>query len=108
MTNNVYILSAILVITCVTFALRGLLFVALRRIADTDLMQYLGVVMPGGVMLILVFYTVSSVDFTASPYGLPSIVGIAVTSAVHHWRRNPLLAIFAGTGVYLALSQILG
>ncbi|MGD3108486.1 branched-chain amino acid transporter permease [Streptomyces sp. YGL11-2] len=106
--TGISILSAILVITGVTFALRGLLFVALRRVVDTDIMRYFGVAMPGGVMLILVFYTVSSTDFTQSPYGLPSLAGIAATSSVYHWRRNPLLAIVAGTAMYLVLNRTLG
>ncbi|MFF4604413.1 branched-chain amino acid transporter permease [Streptomyces sp. NPDC001339] len=108
MTGGLYILSAILVITGVTFALRGLLFVALRRVADSDIMRYFGVAMPGGVMLILVFYTVSSTDFSHSPYGLPTLAGIAATSAVYHWRRNPLLAIVVGTGIFLVLNRTLG
>ncbi|MCM6774319.1 AzlD domain-containing protein [Nocardia sp. CDC159] len=108
MSGELYVLSAVLVIAAVTFGLRAFLFVALRKVADSEIVQYLGRVMPGGVMLILVFYTVSSVEFGTFPYGAPSVLGILATAAVHHRWRNPLLSILSGTAVYLVLHHLMG
>jgi branched-subunit amino acid transport protein AzlD len=37
--------------------------------------------------------------------GLPELVGVAVTVAVHGWRRNAVLSILAGTAACMILSK---
>lgn len=34
---------------------------------------------------------------------MPELVSIFVTGALYLWRRNMLLSIFAGTGIYMVL-----
>lgn len=94
------------VIAIVTFALRAAPFLALRRVAAAPIVRYLGVAMPPGIMIILVVYSVSSVSFTTRPYGLPTLIAIAATASAHLWRRNALLSIVAGTGVYIAMLHL--
>ena len=38
----------------------------------------------------------------------PAIAAGALTAAVHLWRRNPMISIFAGTAAYMALIRVLG
>ena len=45
------------------------------------------------------------INLTAAPYGIPELIGVAVTAALHLWRRNTLLSIAAGTVVYMVLVQ---
>jgi len=37
--------------------------------------------------------------------GIPVLVAAAFTVIVHLWRRNPLISIFGGTAVYMALER---
>ena len=39
----------------------------------------------------------------AFPHTIPVLIGVAVTAALHLWRRNTLLSIAAGTVVYMVL-----
>lgn len=107
MTGSVYFISAILVMGALTLLLRLAPFVVLGRYADRPLTRYLGVMMPAGVMIVLVVYSLQNVDFLKAPYGLPSLAGVAVTAGLHHWRRNPMLSIVAGTAVYMVLINVL-
>jgi branched-subunit amino acid transport protein AzlD len=90
-----------------TFLLRAAPFLALQRVADAPLVRYIGRVMPAGVMVILVFYSLSGVKLTVAPYGLPSLIGVAVTLGLHIWRRNPLLSIVIGTASYVGALHLM-
>ena len=97
------ILLTLLVIFAVTYALRLAPFLLLRRMGGSHAVAHLGRTMPLGVMAILVVYTLAEVDLTAAPHGLPELVAVAVTAGLHVWRRNALLSIVVGTGVYVGL-----
>jgi branched-subunit amino acid transport protein AzlD len=101
------VLVSVLVMAAITFALRALPFVALRRFTDSAIVHYVGAVMPPGVMVILVAYNVSSVHVAQRPYGVPVAAGVLATVAVHHWRRNALLSIVSGTALHVALLHLL-
>ncbi|MPV37394.1 branched-chain amino acid transporter permease [Georgenia subflava] len=103
MPSPLQILLTLLVIGAVTYALRLAPFVALRKVRDSELVDHLSRTMPLGVMAILVVYTLSTVDLTAAPHGLPEIAGVAVTAGLHLWRRNAMLSIIAGTATYMAV-----
>jgi len=38
----------------------------------------------------------------------PVLIAAIVTALVHLWRRNPLISIFGGTAVFMALIRVLG
>ncbi|UNX55238.1 AzlD domain-containing protein [Georgenia sp. TF02-10] len=101
------VLLTLLVIFAVTYALRLAPFLLLRRTGESRLVRYLGRTMPLGVMAILVVYTLATVDVTVAPHGLPELLAVVVTAAVHLWRRNALLSIVAGTGTYMLLLALL-
>lgn len=67
--------------------------------------RYLGLVLPSAVFGMLVVYCLKDVDFTGGFYGLPEFIGIAVTAAMHYWKRQMLLSILVGTVSYMALVQ---
>ena len=68
--------------------------------------QYLGRVLPYAVMGLLLIYCLKEVRITAWPYGIPELIGLAVTAALQLWRKNMLLSIAAGTVLYMALVQV--
>lgn len=67
--------------------------------------QYLGTVLPAAVFGLLVVYCLKNVDIADSPHGLPELIGIVVTIALHVWRRQMMLSIAGGTVVYMILVQ---
>ncbi|HIT04176.1 MAG TPA: branched-chain amino acid transporter permease [Candidatus Caccocola faecipullorum] len=67
--------------------------------------QYLGKALPSAIFAMLVVYCLRNVDFTGGAHGLPELVSIAATAALHIWRRNMLLSILGGTLCYMAIVQ---
>lgn len=107
MDRELYLILAIAVMAVATFATRALPFLLLGE-GRHPLLLYLGRYLPPVVMTLLVLYSIREVPFTAAPYGLPHLLAIAVTAAVHLWRRNALLSIACGTGLFMWLQQIAG
>ena len=68
---------------------------------------YLGKALPAAVFGMLVVYCLKNVSLTASPFGIPEFLGIAVTAAVHLWKKNTLFSMFAGTLCYMLVIRFL-
>lgn len=66
---------------------------------------YLGRTLPPAMMGLLVVYCLKGISLASAPHGLPELVAILVTAALHRWRGNPLLSIGLGTAVYMLLVQ---
>ena len=64
--------------------------------------MYLGRVLPASVFAMLVVYCLRDVSHDA----VAQFTGVAVTAAVHVWRRNMMWSIAAGTVCYMALLRI--
>lgn len=67
--------------------------------------HYLGIVLPGAVFGLLMVYALKGVSILGGSHGLPELIGIAVTAAVHLWKKQMLLSISAGTVCYMLLVQ---
>jgi len=59
--------------------------------------------MPLGAIAILACYCLTRIDYLGPGHGLPQLIGVAATVAVHLWRRNAVLSILTGTIVCVAL-----
>lgn len=105
MGGEFYLILAIAVMTVATFATRALPFLLLRDLAERPVVLYVGRYLPPAVMALLVIYCVKDVEFTATPYGAGHLLAIAVTAGVHLWRRNALLSIAGGTGLFMWIEQ---
>ena len=68
--------------------------------------HYLGVVLPGAVFGLLMIYALKGVSLLDGSHGIPELIGIAVTAAVHLWKKQMLLSISAGTICYMLLVQL--
>lgn len=103
MPSDGYVLAALTTILVVTFALRSLPFLLVGQLRESAVVQFLGRSMPAGIMVILVVYTLKDVSLGTGWHGLPELIALAVTVALHLWRRNALLSILGGTALYVAL-----
>ncbi|GAA0476370.1 MULTISPECIES: branched-chain amino acid transporter permease [Streptomyces] len=107
MPETTYLIAAVLVMAGVTFALRAAPFVLLRNSGQSPLLQYLRTSLPPGIMVILVAYSIHTVDFTRAPYGAPALAGIGACAGTYHWSKSPLAAIIAGVAVNMTLTHLL-
>ncbi|WP_442914583.1 branched-chain amino acid transporter permease [Lactimicrobium sp.] len=48
-----------------------------------------------------------NVSFISGSYGIPELIAIGVTIALHLWKRQMLLSIAGGTVCYMLLVQLL-
>ena len=98
----------IAVIALVTAALRFLPFLIFGENRKTPpLISYLGQVLPYAIMGMLVVYCLKDVSLISAPFGIPEIIGCAVVTLLHIWKRNTLLSIGAGTVCYMLLVQFI-
>ena len=105
---NLHSALLIAVMALVTAGLRFLPFLIFGENRKTPpLIVYLGQVLPFAIMGMLVVYCLKDVSFTAAPFGIPEIVGCAVVTLLHIWKRNTLLSIGAGTLCYMMLVQFI-
>ena len=65
-------------------------------------LQYL---LPSAVIGLLVVYCLRYLDPFTGSRGLPELLGVAATAALHLWRKNALLSIGGGTLLYMMLVQ---
>ena len=104
--NWTHSLALVAVITAVTMLTRVLPFLLFgQRKQPPRAVLYLGRVLPCAIMGMLVVYCLRSVDLTAAPFGAAEGIGVAVSVALHVWRRNTLLSIAGATVVYMILVQ---
>lgn len=85
-----------------TLLTRAVPFIAFRR-RTPAVVTYLGRVLPAAVFGMLVVYCLKDIQLSAGTHGIPEALGIAAVVLIHRWRRNMLLSIAAGTGLYLLL-----
>ena len=99
-------LITILMISLGTMSMRFLPFLIFPPGKPTPkYIQYLGKVLPGAVFGMLVIYCLKNVTVTAFPFGIPELIGIAVTAVLHLWKKQMILSMGAGTIVYMLLVQ---
>lgn len=67
---------------------------------------YLGRALPAAIFAMLVVYCLRNVGVFTGSHGLPEAMAIAVTAALHLWKRQMLLSIAGGTVCYMLLIQL--
>lgn len=68
--------------------------------------QYLGKALPPAVFGMLVIYCLKGVSILSGSHGLPELIAIAVTVAIHLCKRKMLLSVAGGTVCYMLLVQL--
>ncbi|MBC8571099.1 branched-chain amino acid transporter permease [Zongyangia hominis] len=102
--QTILTVAAVVLGTMVTRFLPFLLFPADKP--TPKVIKYLGKVLPCAVIGLLVVYCLKDVAVLSWPYGLPELIGIGATAALHWWKRNMLLSIAGGTVLYMVLVQL--
>ncbi|TQF02078.1 branched-chain amino acid ABC transporter [Kitasatospora acidiphila] len=107
MPDTRYLLLAVAVPAAITWALRALPFTVLAPLRASAIVRYLSARMPAGVMVILFVYCLRDVPLSRPHAAAAPLAALAVTVALHLWRRNALLSIAGGTAVSVALASTL-
>lgn len=98
-------LLTIFFIAFVTLLTRALPFWAIHG-QPSAFVRYLGVVLPGAVIAMLVVYCFKSATPLVWPHALPELIAGAYVVLVHHWKHNLVLSIGGGTVLYMLLVQL--
>lgn len=101
------VFPAIIMVSLITFLTRAFSFILYSRRKPPEYILFIEKYIPPMVMVILVFYSLSAVNYTASPHGIPEIVSVIFVFIVHTALNNPLYSIFGGTILYMILSRII-
>ena len=97
----------ILTVSLATALTRFLPFIVFPAGKQTPkFIQYLGKVLPSAVFGLLVVYCLKHVSLFSGSHGLPEAIAIAVTAALHLWKRQMLVSIAGGTICYMLLVQL--
>lgn len=79
----------ILIIFSATVIMRFLPFVAFPENRPTPkFIQYLGKYLPGAVFGLLIVYALKDVSILSGSHGVPELIAIAVTAALHLWKKT--------------------
>lgn len=106
MTDSTYITLFIAVSALATFATRVVPFVFFHRHTEHPLIRHLGRYLPASVMALLAtVFLYQSAHWHYSLPGLDALLAGLMVVVVHGWRRNALLSIAVGTGVYMVFQQ---
>ena len=95
----------ILVCAVCTYLERLLPFALFRKGEPPKWVRYLGKVLPTAIMATLVIYCLRGTTLTSLGSLVPQAIGVAVTAALHLWRKNTLLSVLGGTAVNMLLVQ---
>ncbi len=72
----------------------------------TGYLEHLGKTLPYAAMGLLVVFCLKGVNLLSGNHGIPELLAVGLTAAVHCWKRNSLLSIGAGTVFYMVLVQM--
>ncbi len=90
-----------------TMATRFLPFLIFREGRPTPaLITYLGKALPAAIFGMLVVYSLKDVSLLSGSHGIPQVIAIGVTTALHLWKRQMLVSIAGGTVCYMLLIQL--
>jgi branched-subunit amino acid transport protein AzlD len=98
-------LLSILIMALLTFLTRAFPFIFFSKNKPPTLLLLVERAIPPMVILILVLYTLKDIAWSQAPYGIPEVICMVLVGILHAWKKNPLLSIFGGTGIYMILVQ---
>jgi len=101
--QSLILVSVIALGTALTRALPFILFPRNRK--TPGYIAYLGNVIPYAAIGLLIVYCLRNVSVFTAPYGIPEGMAIACIVLLHHWKKNTLISIGAGTLIYMLLVQ---
>ena len=105
LSNEIYL--AVLVMAIANFITRVFPFLFFVKYEPPAWVVFIEKNFPPIIMTILIFYTLTSIDFKIVPYGAKEFLSILVTAFLHIRFNNYLVSIIVGTLFYMGLVQFL-
>lgn len=106
--DNKALFIGITVVALVTALLRFLPFLLFRGNQQTPkILLYPGKVLPFAIMGMLVVFCFKNVSIMQAPHGIPELIAGVAVVLLHLWKKNTLLSIAVGTGLYMLLVQFI-
>lgn len=105
-SDSQYVLAVLVVTSLVTFALRLLPFVALKNLSSHPVVCEVSKVMPLGVMVILVAYTIKDVSLMQVSQWLPAAGGVAATIVAHLLIKKTVVSLVCGVFCFAVLGFV--
>lgn len=99
-------ISIIIVVALVTYLTRALPFILFKSKEPPKKIILLGKILPFSIIAILVVYALKDVQWKIYPHGLPEVLALAFTAALHWWKQNNMISIGGGTILYMILIQV--
>lgn len=99
-------LAVVAAASVATLLTRFLPFIVFRNGEVPQVIRYLGKALPGAVFGFLVVYCLKDVQWLSGAHGVPEALGVLVAGGLYLWRKNMLLSIFAATGLYMVLVNL--
>ncbi len=97
----------IVIIWVATLLMRFLPFMAFPENRPTpEFVKYLGKYLPAAVFALLIVYALKDVSILSGSHGIPELIAILVTAALHLWKKQMIISISGGTICYMLLVQL--
>ena len=107
MSIDLHGMALVAVVAAVTMLIRFLPFLVFGGGRPMPrFITYLAGVLPCAIMAMLVVYCLKDVNIFAGGHGVPELISIALTAALHLRKRSMLLSIAGGTVLYMLLVQL--
>ncbi|MGO1623003.1 branched-chain amino acid transporter permease [Flaviflexus sp.] len=102
-----YLIAVLAIGFVIDFALRGVPFLVLEPLRESDFVGRMAGWMPAGILAILAIATVQSAAEGGGSRLAYALIASAVTVTVHlGFGRRTLLSVSAGTGVFVLLVNL--
>lgn len=103
MNNSMYAYAAILICSLVTIVIRALPFAVFGKRALPPVIDYLGRMLPGSIMIILIIYCLKSVSLVSWPFGIPELLCVFLCGVLQFKLKNSIPSIAIATVLYMVL-----
>ena len=106
--STLQIVITILILAACVWVTRFLPFAVFKRAEKLPkIIDYLGRVLPGAMMGLLVVYCFKDYDFSCAGEILPALIAAALTVGIHLLKHNTILSIALGTAAYMVLIRVM-
>lgn len=104
---SAYVLGALLAMAAVTVLCRAAPFLFFMKRRPPAVVDYLQRYIPPMIMTALVIGSYKGLSFGSPALWVPPVAAGAAVAALHFWKRNALVSIFAGTALYMLLIRVM-
>ncbi|MDO4266545.1 MAG: AzlD domain-containing protein [Eubacteriales bacterium] len=105
MSYSTYAYAAIAICAVVTIIIRALPFAVFGSRSLPKTVEYLGKMLPGSIMVVLIIYCLKSVSVTAWPFGIPEFACVLLCAVLQYRLKNSIPSITIATVVYMVLTR---